>query len=125
MSAVGRPIGVTLVGVLIVISGVFGIVAGVLGLFDADLRVGASLVTLVLIIVIGLVYLLVAKGLFNGNSFARALVALLTFINLVVGVVNLIFVSGMRWNGLVLGLFSLIILALLFSARANAFFRGA
>lgn len=117
-----RPVGVTLVGILIVISGIFIVLGGIAGLFNSEARLGVGLVTLSLMIVIGLIYLAVAKGIFSGNNFSRLLVGLLSVISLVIGVIHLIFVSGLRWSGLVQTIFALIILGLLFSRKSTAYF---
>ena len=122
MSLVPRPFGVTLVGILILIMGVVSVFAAILGLFNADMRVGATLVTLILLLIIGLIYLAVAKGIFDGNPFSRLVVALISVIGLCVGLFHLIFVADLRISGLVQIVFDLIILGLLFSRRATVFF---
>lgn len=122
MSLVPRPFGVTLVGILILIMGVVSVLAAILGLFNADMRVGATLVTLILLLVLGLIYLAVAKGIFDGNPFSRLVVALISVIGLCVGLFHLIFVADLRISGLVQIVFDLIILGLLFSRRATVFF---
>jgi len=122
MSVVPRPFGVTLVGILVILVGIFSVLGAIIGLFDADMRVGASLVTLVFLLIIGLIYIAVAKGIFDGNSFSRFLVAIITVIGLCIGVFHLIFVSGLRWNGFVTIVVDLIILGLLFSRRASLLF---
>ena len=122
MSAIARPGSVTLVGVFIVIVAIGSIIGAVSGLFDADMRTGATLITLILLLVLGLVYLALAKGIFDGNNFARLVIAFLSVIGLLTGLYHLIFVSDLRVFGLVQVIFELIILALLFNRRANAFF---
>lgn len=122
MPYIARPGGVTLVGVIIVIVGILAVIAGILGLFNADTRAGFGFLSLVLTLIIGIIYLAVAKGIFSGNSFSRFLVAIVTVVNLLVGIFHLIFVSGMRLDGLGQIIFSLIILALLYSRRASEFF---
>lgn len=118
----GRPVGVTLVGILIVISGILYVFSGIVGLLNADIRAGVGLITVILILVIGLIYLAVAKGIFDGNNFSRLLVGIITVINLLVGIWQLIFVGGYRMNGLFSVIFSLIILGLLFGRKATLFF---
>lgn len=115
-----RPFGVTLVFVVILISGVLAVVAGVWRLFNRGDDIGwiASAVT----IAIGLVYLLVARGIANGSRGARFLVALVTFLMIVTSVWAL-FVNPELW--LTLGVqvvLGLIVLGLLYSARAKLFF---
>ena len=122
MSANGRPAGVTFVGILIIIVGILGVIGGVLGLFDAETRKGLGIITLLLTLVISVIYLAVAKGIFDGNSFSRFLVGLVSVISIIVGIIHLLFASGMRLNGLFEAIFSLIILALLYSAKARTFF---
>jgi drug/metabolite transporter (DMT)-like permease len=122
MSAQGRPGGVTLVGVLIVIAGIFGLLGGLLGLFNADARAGLGILSLLIAVVVSVIYLAVAKGIFDGNNFSRLLVGIVTVINLIGGVIALIFVSAARVNGFVSIIFALIILALLYNRRASAFF---
>jgi lysylphosphatidylglycerol synthetase-like protein (DUF2156 family) len=122
MSAVARPVGVTIVGILIVISGILIIIGGVMNLFNEEVRLSVSIVVLILMLVIGLIYLAVAKGIFDGNNFARLLVGVITVINLLVGLYHAIFVELLRWNGVVQAVIALIILGLLFSRRATEFF---
>jgi len=122
MSAIARPASVTLVGVVIVIFAVGSIIGAVAGLFDADMRVGATLITLILLLVLGLVYLLLAKGIFNGNNFARLVIGFISFLGLLTGLYHLIFVADLRVFGLVQVILEIIILALLFNRRANVFF---
>ena len=122
MNAVARPVGVTLVGILVILIGIVSVLGAIIGLFSADMRVGATLVTLVFLLVIGLIYIAVAKGIFDGNSFSRFLVALVTVIGLCIGLFHLIFVSGLRWNGFVTVIVDIVILALLFSRKASMFF---
>lgn len=122
MSTVARPVGVTIVGILIVISGILIIIGGVMNLFNEEVRLSVSIVVLILMLVIGLIYLAVAKGIFDGNNFARLLVGVITVINLLVGLYHAIFVELLRWNGVVQAVIALIILGLLFSRRATEFF---
>lgn len=122
MSSMGRPIGVTLVGVLVVISGILLVISGILGIFNSDARAALGLFTAILVLVIGLIYVAVAKGLFDGNNFSRLLVGIFTVVNLFVGIFQLIFVGGYRINGLITALVSLIILGVLFSRKATLFF---
>jgi hypothetical protein len=125
-----RPVGVTIVGVLIVISGIFAILGGILAFFNRTslseeaeaLGLAMSPFSLILTIIVGIIYLLVAKGLFNGNNFSRLVVGIITGISLLVGLFHLLFVSGLRWAGLIQMIFALVILGLLYSRRASEFF---
>ena len=93
-----------------------------LAIFNADLRASVGLLSIIVVLVLGLIYLAVAKGLFDGNNFSRLLVGIVTVVGLLFAIFQLIFVSGARWNGLFSAIFSLIILALLFSRKATLFF---
>ena len=55
----------------------------------------------------------------NGRPAGVTFVGILIII---VGILQFIFASGMRVNGLIQALFALLILALLYSAKARAFF---
>ncbi len=113
-----RPFGVTLVGVLILLFGLFAIVGGIFGLFSGD-TAGAGIVAMIVWIIIGLIYLAVAKGIFNGNAGSRMIVAIVTVINIIVG----IFVCFSNFGqGLVDIIWGLIIMALLYSGKAKLFF---
>jgi len=118
----GRPFGVTLVGILVIIAGIGYVFTGIVSIFNADLRASIGLLSIIVILVLGLIYLAVAKGLFDGNNFSRLLVGIVTVVGLLFGIFQLIFVSGARWNGLVSAILSLIILGLLFSRMATLFF---
>jgi len=120
--ATPRPFGVTLVGILVIIAGITYVLSGILAIFNADLRASVGLLSIIVVLVLGLIYLAVAKGLFDGNSFSRFLVGIVTVVALLFGVFQLIFVSGARLNGLFSAIFSLIILGLLFSRKATLFF---
>lgn len=122
MSAIARPASVTLVGVLILIMAIFSVFAAVLGLLNSEMRVGATLVSLVVVLVIGLIYLALAKGIFSGNNFARLVIGVLSVIGLLSGLYHLIFISELRLVGLGQIVFELIILALLFNRKAGVFF---
>jgi hypothetical protein len=117
-----RPAGVTLVGILIVVFGVLYVGSAIFGLFNADMRVAFGIISLIGILIIGLIYLAVAKGIFNGNNFSRLIVAIVTIVGLLIGLFQLIFISGARWNGLLSMILSLVILGLLYSRRATLFF---
>lgn len=117
-----RPFGVSLLTILIVIYGISAVITGLLGLFSifGDLGTGL-LIASIFAIILGLIYLAVAKGLWNGSSGARMIVTIITVIALIVGIFNL-FSSQTLWYGIWSIVVSLIVLYLLFNARAKAFF---
>lgn len=137
-----RPGLITLLMVLVIISGVFSLIGGItLVLLRNNAQVAnqvtaqdglsgstASTVALwagIAAIVIGVIYLLVAKGLGNGNSFARGVVAFFTVLSILGGFFTMFGVAhGTRWSGLVSVLIGVAVLAILYSRRANAFYSG-
>lgn len=119
MAAGSRPFGVTLVGLLIVLSGIVIIIGSLVAFFSGD-SAGVGLVALIVSLLIGLIYVGLARGIFHGSSGARMVVALLTVISIIDGVLHLF---TFLWLGLWQVLAGLIILGLLYSARAKEFFR--
>ena len=126
-----RPGGITLLAVLIVVSslGLIGSIAVIIGRgnddFVQDAGVGSSTLLWVGIVgvIIAVVYLLVARGLTRGSGLARGLAALVAVLSLASGIYQAIIQSGsLRWSGIVSAVLALIVLSLLFSPRANAFF---
>ena len=128
-----RPFGVTLIVALTVISGLLGLAAGALivalhkndDLLRRTEESSSTLLTVGIVSgVIGFVYLLVARGLARGSGFARFLVALVSVLNLIGGVYLLIArQEDVRLHGVVSAALALLILLLLYSKQANAFFR--
>ena len=124
-----RPGLVTLLLILVVIEGLFSIVIGLLfvlardsatvnGDLVADGATGSS-------VALWLGILLIARGLANGNGFARLLVAAVTVVNIVGGLWLLVAHPGAaRWSTLASILLGVIVLAILYSPKASAFFRS-
>ena len=121
-NGIARPMGVTLVGVIIVISGLLGVLRGVLGLFNLNDAVGAGIWGVIVSMVIGIIYLLVAKGIFDGNRISRLIVAILTVINLLKGISYLFAGRDIIVNGLIDIIVALIVLYLLYGGKARVFF---
>lgn len=119
-----RPAGVTLVGLLIVLVGLAYVVLSVLGLISRGSEVAIGLGALLVALAVGIVYLLVAKGIFNGNKFSRFLVTVVTVIGLLGGFMSLIFATlpNNRVQGAVQSGISVIILIMLHTRRAKQFF---
>ncbi|MEI6361027.1 MAG: hypothetical protein WCP95_02730 [Actinomycetes bacterium] len=121
--AVKRPIGVTLVFIVILITGAFQLLAGFLRLFNRGDNATVGLWAALITIAIGVVYLLVAKGIANGSSFARFIVAALTVL-MIAAAVWMLFAAPSLWVALIIQiLLGLIVLLLLYSARASMFFK--
>jgi len=119
-----RPAGVTLVGLLIILVGLAYVALSVLGLIYRGTEVAIGLGALLVSLAVGVIYLLVAKGIFNGNKFSRFLVTIVTVIGLIGGFMALIFasVSNNRIEGAIQAGISVLILIMLHTRRAKQFF---
>jgi hypothetical protein len=128
-----RPAGVTLLVVLIVIGGILQVAGGVLlvlGHNNATVIREAKTSSDRLLwfgigaIVIGVIYLLVSRGLAHGNGLARFIVGLLSLLSLAGGVWAIVTQHGnLRNQGISSAIVGLVVLLLLYSPKANAFFR--
>lgn len=126
-----RPASVTLVMVLAWIIAIFTIIGGFLFLLaDAAtlLEVGLTKSEAntygVVEIVLGIVIALVAVGLGNGNNFSRFLVSLLMVLRIGVAIWAGIVLWGYAgfWAIVIAGLVSLLVLVMLWTSKASAFF---
>jgi hypothetical protein len=115
---VDRPFGVTLIVILIVINGLLTVISGLISALM--LRDDINIVYSLIMIILGLVYLAVAGALGRGNRGARMLIALVTVLMLVVGIIGLF--SGNPIAGIIQIAISVIVLLVLFSRKASAFF---
>lgn len=119
-TSVHRPALVTVLVVLTVVGGLAAILAGVMGLIAVSgFTAGGGL-----FILLGLIYLAVAKGLADGNPLSRTIVAAVSVVQVVVAVATMINTddSGTRSSAISSLVFGAIILAILYSPSANAFF---
>ncbi|MFZ4486174.1 MAG: hypothetical protein ACOYO9_06260 [Candidatus Nanopelagicales bacterium] len=117
MAGIGaRPFGVTLVGIILIIDGILALIAAVVALLGIGDGFTSAIAAALVAGVIGLIYLAVAKGIFDGNSGSRLIVAIVTVINIIVGIFH--FLSG----GIIQILVGIIVLILLYSAKAKVFF---
>jgi lysylphosphatidylglycerol synthetase-like protein (DUF2156 family) len=133
-SVARRPVAVTVIAVLVVISGILGVIGGlilVLAQDNADVlrETGESsnfLLTAGIVgIIVGLIYLAVARGLLRGSNGARGVVAVVSIINGAFGVWAAFFKEGqLQTQGFVNLVLALLVLVALYSPRANAFFSG-
>ncbi|MBM7827166.1 hypothetical protein JOD60_001224 [Microbacterium aurum] len=113
-----RPFGVTLVAIIAWINGAWDILVGIFSILPGGTSIWAG----PFLIVFGIITILVSLGLFGGRNWARVLTAILFVLNLL-GAVALLF-QGQIWQGIGGAILPVIGLALLFSERANAFFRS-
>lgn len=125
----GRPGGVTVVAVLTWINGLSQIVTGVLVLMKVKIPGVAGgtsesfgQVMAIVWIALGIVVILVATGLLNGNRLSRILVTLSFLLSIVISVYVLVTTPSQLVSALVPIVLSVIGLMLLWSRRASAFF---
>ncbi|KRE21781.1 hypothetical protein [Agromyces sp. Soil535] len=127
-----RPLGVTIVAALAIVSGAFDIIGGIALLATqstpevADAFGGAALATTLAIveIAIGIIMLVIAYGLLRGNAISR----------IAATVVQVISLAGSIWIGIaqpstlateiVSALVALAILMLLWTGEATRYFKG-
>ena len=116
-----RPGGVTLIAVLTWINGLIGIVAGISALVSGAGAAGW------IALILGVVTLAVGVGLLRGNNLARVLATIVFVLNIINTI--LVFIPGVQpganvWTAIGTGVLSLIGLGLLYTSRANEFFRA-
>lgn len=129
--AIDRPGGVTLVAVLTWISGLFDIIGGSLLLFQTSVdatveRFGGSsqlIASALFTILVGVVVIVVAVGLLRGNNASRIVITVFQMIS----IVGSVFLAIAYPPGAIAEYFSIaiavIVLVLLWTRRASAFFR--
>jgi len=118
-----RPGGVTLVAVVGCISGAVNILAGSLLVFAAIMAPDALWYGLVQL-VLGIVTIVVSLGLLRGRPGVRIVVTVVFILNLISAVFVIFFQQAQVWSGIVSGVLVLIGLVLLWTPRANEFFRA-
>lgn len=113
-----RPLGVTLVGIIILIQGILGLILGIFSIINLwdDVHIIAAFIS----ILVAIIYLAVARGLFAGSNGARILVLIVSTIALIGGIV-LLFTNQVA-AGIWASLISIIVIAILSTGRAKAFF---
>lgn len=116
-----RPFGVLLIVILIVLNGLSLLVTGIMGLVRGG-NGGAGIAVSIVLLAAALIYLLVAKGLYNGNRFSRFLVAVFSFLALVGSIWSAAIDPSTRVVSIIQAIIAAVILALLYSSRASRFF---
>lgn len=131
-----RPVAITVLAVLIVISGILNLLASivlVVGSQSAEFVTntfphsgnGTVLWLGIFGVALALAYLAVARGLLRGNRPARTLATVVTVLSLLAAVLGLVFNTGnLRWGSLGSAVLAALVLYLLYSPKANAFFRS-
>ena len=129
--ATTRPGGVTTVIVLTIISGVFAIIIGVVAILGRNnvtvegsgqqSTSGALLAIGVVGIILGLIYLAVARGLAHGNNGSRILVIIVAALQLISAAYSF-FAGGNKGSDLLSIIIPALIIIFLNTAAAKAFF---
>jgi hypothetical protein len=128
----GRPSGVTFVGGLAFVAGIADLLLGLLlflqiGNEELVARFGGTVIMIVFavsVMIVGLVILLVAGGLFNGSRGARVTEVIFQAYSIVVAVWVSIAAPSLLWAALISLVVSVAVIVLLFTGRANAYFRA-
>lgn len=113
-----RPFGVTLVAIIAWITGLIQIISGVVAIFADSLAVGATTIA------IGVITILVSLGLFRGSNGARIVVTIVFLINIAASIYFTVGMQGSIWTAIGATIFPVIGLILLYTSRANAYFRS-
>ena len=134
-SPVKRPGGVTFLGVLVIISGILYVISGLLALIayagsggvgsTTELTNNQRLVILVVgiaVLLFGIIELAVARGLFRGSNGARIIVAIVNVLTIVSGLFAAFQSGNQRGTSIGQVVIAIIVLALLYSPKANEFF---
>ena len=129
-----RPAGVVFVSILLIISGVLSIVSGALGLIGASegstaVVEGQQLNSISVgmlsgvFLVIGILNVLLAIGVFRGSRAARMIVTILQILALISGVTALVSTGSFSWEIIHGILFPVVIVTMLWTgADTKAFF---
>jgi hypothetical protein len=124
-----RPSSVTMVVVLTWLAAAMAIVSGVVVLFLSDAALeeaGISPTTANISawteIVIGVIIALVAVGVSNGSNLARMLISILMVVRAAFGIWAIVMFPNGLVTGLVTIVLAVLVLYLLWNAKANAFF---
>lgn len=126
-----RPGGVTVVAVMVWLSGAINLITGVLLLFqmgntELATRVGGTVPLVSLAIataILGAVTLIVASGLLRGSNGARVVVTIFQVLSIGAAVYISFAAPWLLWVAVVSILISVGVLALLYAGKAAAFFR--
>jgi hypothetical protein len=133
-ASVPRPVGVTIVAVIVFVQAFFAVLGGLALIVErnngdllSQIEQSSGRVTTygVAAIVWGLIAFFVARGLWNGAEWARIIIGILQVLNIAGGVYLLFAWSGTYiWQGIWQVGIALFVLYLLFGARGGRFFES-
>lgn len=130
--AASRPIGVAIVAVLAFVSGVIDIISGILLIFEGDdpdmtTALGGSgglFTTAIGSMVLGLIVVVLSFGLWMGRWISRMIVTVLQFLSLISSLFLAVANLGNQVGEWASVLVSAIVLILLWTRPASAYFGG-
>jgi uncharacterized membrane protein (DUF2068 family) len=104
----GRPLGITIIAIILAVEGILGIIGGIVAL-------GASAGLGIFTLILGILYLVLAWGLWTLQPWAFWATVVLEVVALINGI--LAFVGGSAGHGIVAIVIALIVLIYLFADR--------
>jgi holin-like protein len=129
-----RPVGITVIVVLMWIQGIFGIIAGLVAFFernDVELRgywdASSGTITAwgIIAILVGLATIFLAVSLGRGSNVVRIFVGVIAAFNFGVGVWGLFAFAGTAWaNAIWQMIIAGVVLYILFGSRSSQEFFG-
>lgn len=127
-----RPGGITFIAVLAWIQGLFDIIAGVILLFnqhDAALILdfggsGPLITAAIIYILVGIIIIVIARGLLRGSNGARVVVTAFEILTLAGALFVMIAAPSQFVSALITAFIALVVILLLWTGRAAAFFRS-
>lgn len=117
-----RPGGVTLVAVLVWISGFLSLLTSVLLLISGPIDWSGNSTVALIAFVVGLLTIFIAGGLLKGNTAARMLISVLQVLTLIGAVGHLALNTVTAINDIISIALAVIVLLILWSKRSNRFF---
>jgi hypothetical protein len=130
--ALARPVGITIVSILAFISGVIDIIAGILSIFEADnpdvnVAFGGSsgiFASSIGSMILGLIVVILSFGLWLGYAWARMIVTVVQALSLIHSLFLAVAYMGNPVGEWASVLVSAIVLILLWTRPASAFFNA-
>ncbi len=120
MAARTRPMGVTIVAIIVLVSGVIGTIGAVISIASGTIVAGT------ISLILGILTLLVGAGLFARSQIARILTTIVLVLQLAYSIFTLgstgFATAAVVWP-LLSGVLAIVGIVLLFTKQANAYFR--
>ena len=123
-----RPAGVTLVAVIVWITGLLQIIGAIFGLIAvgslAEGVRGLAAASLIVTLIIGVITIAAGVGLLRGSNVARVLVTIFLVLSIASAIYSLVSGGSSIALPIVTAVLALLGIILLFTGRASAFFRS-